>query len=154
MIESPSFLKITGEVNTTLDGGLSGTIQLGITTRIVNMIPFAREFLSLEERDGYIWTKEPIALGGSLSHPTESFTPRLSVLMAAGAEGVIREGVRSGLEVLGIKAGEPSSPASTNSPATAPISIPVPTLPSATNAVKTLQQGAGAALDTLSGFLK
>jgi hypothetical protein len=30
----------------------------------------------------------------------------------------------------------------------------VPTLPSATNAVKTLQQGAGAALDTLGGFLK
>jgi hypothetical protein len=74
--------------------------------------------------------------------------------MAAGAEGVIREGVRSGLEVLGIKVGEPSAPASTNSPATAPTSIPVPTLPSATNAVKTLQQGAGAALDTLGGFLK
>ena len=154
VIESPGFLKITGEVNTTLDGGLSGTIQLGITTRIVNMIPFAREFLSLEERDGYIWTKEPVTLGGTLSRPTESLTPRLSVLMAAGAEGVVREGVRSGLEVLGIKAGEPSSPASTNSPATAPTSIPVPTLPSATNAVKTLQQGAGAALDTLGGFLK
>ena len=153
VIESQGFLKITGEVNTSLDGALSGTIQLGITSRIVNMIPMARELLGLEERDGYIWAKEPVTLGGTLSHPSESLTPRLSLLLAAGAEGVVREGVRSGLGILGIKVGEPSSPlSSTNTPAITP--TPASVLPSATNAVKALEQGAGAALDTLGGFLK
>ena len=153
VIESQGFLKITGEVNTSLDGALSGTIQLGITSRIVNMIPMARELLGLEERDGYIWAKEPVTLGGTLSHPSESLTPRLSLLLAAGAEGVVREGVRSGLGILGIKVGEPSSPlSSTNTPAVTP--TPASVLPSATNAVKALEQGAGAALDTLGGFLK
>lgn len=160
VIESPGFLKITGEVNTSLDGMLSGTIQLGITSRIVNMIPMARELLGLEERDGYIWAKEPVTLGGTLSNPTESLTPKLSVLIAAGAEGVVREGVRSGLELLGIKVGDPSTPGATNAPTTNPPisplpSVPLPSVPTtATNAVKTLQQGAGAALDALGGFLK
>lgn len=150
VIESPGFLKITGEVNTALDGTLSGTILLGITSRIVNMIPMARELLGLEERDGYIWAKEPVTLGGTLSKPTESLTPRLSVLLAAGAEGVVREGVRSGLELLGIKVGDPATPGATNAPVS-----PLPPVPiSTTNAVKTLQQGAGAALDALGGFLK
>lgn len=157
VIESPGFLKITGDVNTALDGSLSGTIQLGITSRIVNMIPMARELLGLEEREGYIWAKEPVTLGGTLSHPTESLTPRLSVLLAAGAEGVVREGVRGALGILGIKVGEPATPSSaTNTPAPTPSSAPspAPALPSVTNAVKTLEQGAGAALDALGGFLK
>lgn len=152
VIESPGFLKITGEVNTSLDGTLDGTIQLGITSRIVNMIPMARELLGLEERGGYIWAKEAITLGGTLSQPTENLTPRIAVLIAAGAEGLIREGVRGGLGILGIKVGEPSPPSSsTNTPTPAQ---EAPVLPSATNGVKTLQQGAGAALDALGGFLK
>lgn len=154
VIESPGLLKITGEVNTSTDGTLGGTIRLGITTRIVNMIPMARELLGLEEREGYIWVQEPVTLGGTLSRPTESLTPRLSVLVAAGAEGVIREGVRSGLGLFGINVGEPAATTSTNIPSSTPTTTPAPALPSATNAVKALEQGAGAALDTLGGFLK
>jgi hypothetical protein len=152
VFESLGFLKITGEASTALDGSLTGLIRLGITTRIVNMLPFARELLGLEERDGYIWVKEPIILGGTLTHPTDSFTPRLTVLVAAGAQGMVREGVRTGLGILGIKVDE-----GTNGPASSgsPIPAPVPSAPSAaTNAVKTLEQGAGAVLDTLGGFLK
>lgn len=152
VIESPGFLKITGEASTSIDGSLGGTIQLGITSRIVNMIPFARELLGLQERDGYIWPKEPITLGGTLSRPTESLSPRLVVLAAAGAEGVVREGVRAGLDMLGIKVGEPAAPASTNNPSAT--NAPAVASPSATNAVKTLEKGAGAVLDTLGGFLK
>lgn len=150
VIESPGFLKITGEATTSGDGSLGGTIRLGITSRIVNMIPFARELLGLEESDGYIWVNEPVKLGGTLSHPTESLSPRLVVLAAAGVEGVVREGVRSGLGILGIKAGENATPSSTNSPTP----TPPPALPPSTNAVKTLEKGAGAVLDTLGGFLK
>jgi hypothetical protein len=152
VFESQGFLKITGEASTALDGSLTGLIRLGITTRIVNMIPFARELLGLEEREGYIWVKEPIALGGSLTHPIDNFTPRLTVLAAAGAEGVVREGVRAGLGILGIKVGE-----GTNAPASSgsPIPAPAPSAPSAaTNAVKTLEQGAGAVIETLGGFSK
>jgi hypothetical protein len=152
VFESQGFLKITGEASTALDGSLTGVIRLGITARIVNMIPFARELLGLEERDGYIWIKDPIVLGGTLTHPTDNFTPRLMVLAASGAEGMVREGVRAGLGILGIKVGE-----GTNSTASSgsPIPAPVPSSPSAaTNAVKTLEQGAGAVLDTLGGFLK
>ena len=54
---------------------------------------------------------------------------------------MVRDGVRTGLGILGIKTG-------TNSPSSAPLP------PDATNAVKTIQQGAGAVLDTLGGFLK
>jgi len=152
VFESQGFLKITGEASTATDGSLAGLIRLGITARIVNMIPFARELLGLEERDGYIWIKEPIVLGGTLSHPVDNFTPRLTVLATAAAEGVVREGVRTGLGILGIKVGE-----GTNAPASSgsPIPVPAPSIPSAaTNAVKTLEQGAGAVLDTLGGFLK
>ena len=141
MVESQGFIKVTGEAKTSLDGTLSGTIQLGITSRIVNMIPFARELLGLEERDGYIWIREPILLSGTLTRPIEDFSPRLATMVAAGAEGMVRDGVRTGLGILGIKTG-------TNSPSSAPLP------PDATNAVKTIQQGAGAVLDTLGGFLK
>jgi hypothetical protein len=149
VFESLGFLKITGEASTALDGSLTGLIRLGITTRIVNMLPFARELLGLEERDGYIWVKEPIILGGTLTHPTDSFTPRLTVLVAAGAQGMVREGVRTGLGILGIKVG-----GGTNAPASSGSPIPAPVPSAATNAVKTLEQGAGAVLDTLGGFLK
>lgn len=149
VFESLGFLKITGEASTALDGSLTGLIRLGITTRIVNMLPFARELLGLEERDGYIWVKEPIILGGTLTHPTDSFTPRLTVLVAAGAQGMVREGVRTGLGILGIKVGE-----GTNAPASSGSPIPAPAPSAATNAVKTLEQGAGAVLETLGGFLK
>lgn len=149
VFESQGFLKITGEASTALDGSLTGVIRLGITARIVNMIPFARELLALEERDGYIWIKDPIVLGGTLTHPTDNFTPRLMVLAAAGAEGMVREGVRAGLGILGIKVGE-----GTNAPASSGSPTPAPIPSAATNAVKTLEQGAGAVLETLGGFLK
>ena len=142
VFESQGFLKITGEAKTSLDGSLSGTVQCGITARIVNMIPFARELLGLEEREGYIWAREPITIGGTLSSPTENFSPRLMTIVAAGAEGVVRSGVRAGLGILGVKTGDTNLPA--------PAALP----PAATNAVKTLEQGAGAVLDTLGGFLK
>jgi hypothetical protein len=149
VFESQGFLKITGEASTALDGSLTGLIRLGITTRIVNMIPFARELLGLEERDGYIWIKDPITLGGTISHPTDNFTPRLTVLAAAGAEGMVREGVRTGLGILGIKVGE-----GTNAQASSGSPTPAPIPSAATNAVKTLEQGAGAVIETLGGFLK
>jgi hypothetical protein len=62
---------------------------------------------------------------------------------------MVREGVRTGLGILGIKVGE-----GTNAPASSGSPIPAPAPSAATNAVKTLEQGAGAVLETLGGFLK
>ena len=146
LFESQGFIKITGETGISLDGSLDGAIRLGITTRIVNMIPFARELLGLDEREGYVWIREPILLSGTLGRPVEDFSPRLTTMVAAGAEGMVRKGIGTGLGALGIKTGV--QPCGTNSPTATP-------LPSnATNAVKTMEQGAGAVLDTLGGFLK
>lgn len=128
VLESQGLIKITGEVTTSLDGSLRGSLRHGITPRIVNMIPFARELLGLEEHDGYIWGPEPIVLGGTLSHPTENFSANLATLVAAGAEGMVREGVRTGLGILGIKVGGTNAtlPGSTNAPAPEPAPSPMP----------------------------
>ena len=100
----------------------------------------------MDEREGYVWIREPILLSGTLGRPVEDFSPRLTTMVAAGAEGMVRKGIGTGLGALGIKTGV--QPCGTNSPTATP-------LPSnATNAVKTMEQGAGAVLDTLGGFLK
>ena len=122
LVDAPDFLKCTGTAETTDDGRLSGTFRFGITTRIVNMVPFAREVLMLEEHDGYLWPRDPVTVSGSLAHPTENFSPRITTLMAAGAEGVVRNGLRAGMDLLGIRADHPvdagkSSAPSTNGPA-------------------------------------
>jgi len=120
VLESKGLLKLIGDAEVGREGSLKGSFQVGITKRIVDMIPFAREVLGLNEHDGYIWT--PMIVGGSLSHPTEDLSARLVTAVTARAEGVIKE------------------QSATNMPST--------------NAVKTLEQGAGKVLDALGGFLK
>lgn len=133
VLESKGLLKLIGDAEVGREGSLMGSFQVGITKRIVDMIPFAREVLGLNEHDGYIWT--PMIIGGSLSHPTEDLSPRLATLFTTRAEGVVKEGIQDGMKLLGIK-----GQTATNMPST--------------NAVKTLEQEAGKILDTLGGFLK
>ena len=133
VLESKGLLTLTGDAEVGRDGSLKGSFQVGITKRIVDMIPFAREVLGLNEHDGYIWT--PMIVGGSLSHPTDDLSPRLATLFTARAEGVVKEGIQQGMKLLGIK--EQSATNMTS-----------------TNAVKTLEQDAGKVLETLGGFLK
>ena len=133
VLESKGLLKLIGDAEVGREGSLKGSFQVGITKRIVDMIPFAREVLGLNEHDGYIWT--PMIVGGSLSHPTEDLSARLVTAVTARAEGVIKEGIQEGMKFLGIK-----EQSATNMPST--------------NAVRTLEQEAGKVLDTLGGFLK
>jgi hypothetical protein len=137
VLEAPGLLKITGEADVGDDGSLSGTFQAGITTDVVRVIPMARELLSAEEHDGYFWV--PVHVSGSLEHPSEDLRPRLVTAIAAKASGMIRNGIDEGLKILGIK------PGSTNGPA-----IPQ----TVTNAVQTLEKGAGSVIDAVGGFLK
>ena len=105
LVEAPDFLKCTGTVETTDAGGLSGTFRFGITKRIVDMVPFAREVLMLEEHEGYVWPQDPVTVSGTLAHPVENFSPRITTLMAAGATGVVRNGIREALDLLGVHPG-------------------------------------------------
>lgn len=154
ILESKGYLKITGAATALDNGSLDGTFQLGITSAIVNMIPAAKQIFGLNEHDGYIWM--PLHVGGTLSHPTEDYTQRLTLDAAAAAEGVIR----NGLEAIGIKGvGGATNLPVTNASSTNAVSQPGNALPAdavkaATNAVKTIEQGAGQAIDALGGFLK
>ena len=148
-LESQGLLKCTGEVTVSGEGALSGVFRIGITTRTVDMMPFARELLGLEEREGYVWIRDPMHLSGTLSHPVEDVTPRLMTVLAVGTEGMIRNGLQTGMDLLGIKA----SP--TNAPAGAGASNQATPLPSAvTNAVEGIKREGGAVLDSLGGFLR
>ena len=136
VIESRGLLKLTGEAEVGKEGSLRGSFQVGITKGVVDIIPFAREILGLNEHDGYLWT--PMILGGSLSHPKEDLSARLTTAVTAHAEGLLKEGIQEGMKVLGKAQG--LLPSATNIPST--------------NDVKTLEQGAGKVFDTLGGFLK
>jgi len=109
----------------------------GVTTDIVRVIPMAKELLSAEERDGYFWM--PVHVGGSLEHPTEDLRPRLVTAVRGKGRGGDPERDRRGAENPGIK------PGGTNDPTVSP---------AATNAVKTLEKGAGSVIDAVGGFLK
>ncbi|NBZ94869.1 MAG: hypothetical protein EBR40_00275 [Proteobacteria bacterium] len=137
ILEAPGVLKVTGEAEVGDNGSLAGTLQAGVTTDIVRVIPMAKELLSAEEREGYFWI--PVHVGGSLEHPTEDLRPRLVTAIAAKASGVIRGGIEEGLKILGIKSD------STNG------SI----LPAAdTNTVKSLEKEAGSVIEAVGNFLK
>jgi hypothetical protein len=140
VLESKGLVQFIGKATTGSDGSLSGTFQLGITSSIVSILPFAKEILGLNEHDGFIWM--PVQIGGTLSHPTEDLSPRLAMAVTAAATGVAREGIQTGLKILGL------DKTATNSSATNSL----PSIPA--DATKTLQEGANKALETLGGFLK
>ncbi len=147
VLESQGLLKLTGEATVKGNGALTGTFRLGLTTAIVRTIPMAEQLLGANESEGFLWI--PLSVGGTLDHPTDDLSPRLMTAITAKAAGEIRKGLDTGLEILGIKPaqGTPAGPAGgTASPASLPSA--------ATNAVKTIQREAGAAVDALGGFLK
>ncbi len=167
VIESRGLLKMTGEATTGPGDRLSGSFQLGITTAVVRVLPMATQLLGAEERDGYLWM--PLKVGGTLTHPTDDLSPRLVMAVTTKAAGELRKGLDAGLSLLGIKPAQApaggngagsattnaSSGTSTNAGATGTSTNAPGLLPAAaTNAVKTLEQGAGAAMDVLGGFLK
>jgi hypothetical protein len=146
ILEAPGLLKVTGEAEVGENGSLSGNFQAGVTTDIVRVIPMAKELLSADEREGYFWM--PVHVSGSLEHPTEDLQPRLIMALAAKASGMIRGGIDAGLKILGIKPDGTNAPASSNSQTPAPIPS------AATNAIQTLEKGAGSVIDAVGGFLK
>jgi hypothetical protein len=143
VLESQGLIKLTGEAEMRQDGGFSGTFQLGLSDPIVKVIPGASLVFSRDQHDVYFWT--PLQVGGTLSHPTEDLTPRITAAVLGNAGLLIQQGVKEGLQVLGNSGGNPPV---TNKATNPPTPLP------ASNPVEDLKQGGGAALDILGGFLK
>ena len=141
ILESKNLIKLTGQANTQEDGSFDGSFQLGLSSAIVTAIPGASEVFSKDQQDGYFWT--PLVVGGNFSHLTEDLTPRIKTAILNNAALLLQQGIKQGLQVLGISGGvSPKEKTETNAPATA---IPLPS---------NITEPAKAALDILSGFLK
>jgi hypothetical protein len=144
-LESEGLLKLVGSAETQQDGGISGSFQLGLSSPIVTVIPGASQVFSKDQHDGYFWA--PLHISGSLSHPTEDLTQRITEAVLSNAALLIQQGVKQGLQILGISGDQvPRNSSGTN---TQPQATPPPANHSdaATPATK-------AALDILDNFLK
>ena len=141
ILESKNLIKLTGQANTQEDGSFSGSFQLGLSSAIVTAIPGASEVFGKDLQDGYFWT--PLNVGGNFSHLTEDLTPRIKTAILNNAALLLQQGIKQGLQVLGISGGDsPTENAGTNAPANA---MPLPT---------NITEPAKAAIDILGGFLK
>ena len=154
VLESQELLKLVGNAEIQRGGAFSGSFQLGLSSPIVTVIPGASQVFGKDQHDGYYWTS--LQVGGSLSHLTEDLTPRITAAVLSNAGLLIQQGVKQGLQLLGIKGAiipstnpAPTTTNATNGSIAIPSSSSLPSTP-----VDDLKQGAGAALDVLGGFLK
>jgi len=81
-LASDGKLAARGSVRIGADRKLSGQLQLGIANRILSALPGARETVFMDERDDFWWA--PLALGGTVSHPTEDLSRRMAASIAGG----------------------------------------------------------------------
>ena len=142
ILESKNLIKLIGHGEMQQDGSFSGIFQLGLSSAIVTAIPGASEVFSKDQHDGYFWT--PLSVGGNFSHLTEDLTPRIKTAILNNAALLLQQGIRQGLQILGIpNGGTPAIPnTGTNAPGN---TVPLP---------PSVSEPAKAAIDILGGFLK
>ena len=144
-LESQGLIKLVGDAETKKNGAFSGIFQLGLSSPIVSAIPGASQVFSKDQHDGYFWTS--LQVGGSLDHLTEDLTPRVTAAVLSNAGLLLQEGVKQGLQILGLPGG--ALPTNTNSPSGSTPPPPAPSSP-----VDDLKKSGGAVMDVLGGFLK
>jgi len=108
--ESKGLMRIEGSATLGQRGELEGHFQIGVTPQTLQWLPGSRERVFVSARDGYVWAD--LAVGGTLDHPTENLSPRLSAAMGSAviekganlikdnAPGAAVEGVKSVLDIL------------------------------------------------------
>jgi hypothetical protein len=142
VLESEHLIKLLGDAEIQKGGAFSGSFQLGLSSPIVKAIPGASQVFSKDQHDGYYWTS--VQVGGTLAHLTEDLTPRIVAAVLSNAGLLLQQGVKQGLQILGLSDNRlPSTNVPTKPGTNAPASP-----------VETIKQGAGAVLDVLGGFLK
>ena len=143
VLESQGLIKLVGDAETQKDGAFSGTFQLGLSSPIVTAIPGASMVFSKAQHDGYFWTS--LQVGGTFDHLIEDLTPRVTAAVLSNPELLIQEGLKRGLQMLGISGG--NTPTTNNPSGSRP--APAPSSP-----VDDLKKDGGAVMDVLGGFLK
>ncbi len=149
ILESQGLLKLVGDANTQQDGRIFGTFQLGLSSPIVTVIPGASQVFGNDQHDGYFWTS--LQIGGSFSHPTEDLTQRIAAAILSNADLLMQQGVKQGLQILGISGGSTPNTAGTNA---LPQGTPTQGTPTPTNDPNPVVPATKAALDILDSFLK
>ena len=84
-------------------------------------------------------------VGGTFDHLIEDLTPRVTAAVLSNPELLIQEGLKRGLQMLGISGG--NTPTTNNPSGSRP--APAPSSP-----VDDLKNDGGAVMDVLGGFLK
>lgn len=128
VLESRGMMKLIGSGSIAPDS-VSGSLWLGLPSSIVAHLPGAVQVFSGNGNDGFLWT--PLSVGGTLTHPSEDLTQRLT----AAALGNVANTVLQGVQQL-VK----------------PFSGATNALP--TNAIPAASDAAKGAMDILGGFLK
>lgn len=82
IIESANLARIEGSLGVAAGGILSGQLQVGLDQNTLKFLPGARETVFNKARGGWNWSS--VQLGGTLSHPTEDLSSRLTTSIAAG----------------------------------------------------------------------
>jgi hypothetical protein len=145
VLESQGLIKLVGDASYKPNGSLSGAFQLGLSSPIVKVIPGAAQVFSKDQHDGYYWTS--LRVGGSLSHPTEDLTPRITTAILTNAGLLLQQGVKQGLKILGVSGG---NPATSTTPPPARTNSPIGTMAPSDD----LKRDGGAVTDTNSGLSK
>jgi hypothetical protein len=138
VLESKGLIKLVGDGKISKEGDIAGSFKLGVSPDIAGRIPGAAQIFSVEVQDGYRWT--PFQVGGTLAHPTEDLTSRVTSAVIGGAASALLQGMQQAV-------GSPAPQGGGGVSGTAPAS----TSPTGTN---TPANPAKAALDILGGFLK
>lgn len=90
-IESRALIKIQSEGEITIkEGMIDGMFQVGMAESSLHWLPGARKRVFTAEKNGYVWTVQPMHLTGPLNHPVEDLSHRL----VAAAQTEIVEGVK------------------------------------------------------------
>lgn len=81
-LSSGGRLAVRGSLRIGAGGELSGQLRLGVADRILAALPGARETVFREEEGGFCWS--PLALGGTVAHPSEDLSRKLTASVAGG----------------------------------------------------------------------
>jgi len=96
-VESQGFIRTEG--NVVIEGdALSGTINLGLPSSRLTLLPGATTLIFTESRGVYVWT--PVHLGGTIQNPTEDLSGRIiGAVIPAVKEGA-QKAIDKGVELL------------------------------------------------------
>ncbi len=108
-VESEGFIRTEGDL--VIQGGdaLDGTINLGLPSSRLALIPGAVSQIFTESRGVYVWT--PVKIGGTVENPTEDLSGRIVGAMIPAVKEGAQQMINKGVDLLnGLLHSGPPSP--------------------------------------------